>query len=58
MVTLLDLNITKQSFPTLLKQWCRYASALLKDLPWNKTVALDLLEADLAVTCRGETENI
>ena len=50
MVTLLDLNITKQSFPTLPNNGSAYASALLKDLPWNKTVALDLLEADLAVT--------
>ncbi len=50
MVTLLDLNITKQSFPTLPNNGAAYASALLKDLPWNKTVALDLLEADLAVT--------
>jgi hypothetical protein len=50
MVTLLDLKITKQKFPTLPDNGNAYTSALLKDLPWNKTVALDLLEADLAVT--------
>ena len=50
MVTLLDLKITKQKFPTLPDNGNAYTSALLKDLPWNKTVALDLLEADLGVT--------
>ncbi|HXY09985.1 MAG TPA: hypothetical protein VEI52_19240 [Terriglobales bacterium] len=49
-VTLLDPGITKQNFPTLPNNGYAYTSALLKDLPWNKTMALDLLEADLAVT--------
>src|SRR6516164_11457410 len=50
MVTLLDVKITKQNFPTLSNNGAGYTTALLNDLPPSKTVALDLLEADLAVT--------
>jgi hypothetical protein len=52
-VTLIDVSITKQSFPTLPNNGYAYANALVRDLPWNKTVPLDLLEADLAVTKAG-----
>jgi hypothetical protein len=48
-VTLEDPKITKQNFPTLPNNGSSYASALLKDLP-NKTIPLDMLEADLAAT--------
>ncbi len=50
MVTLLDVSITRQSFPTIANNGYVYTNALAKDLPWNKMVPLDLLEADLAAT--------
>ena len=49
-VTLADVSITKQNFPTVPNNGYVYANALVRDLPWNKTVPLDLLEADLVVT--------
>jgi len=50
LVTLEGPSITKQNSPTLPNNGYTYTTALLKDLPWNKTVPLDLLEADLSVT--------
>src|SRR6516164_6504015 len=49
-VTLLDVKITKQNFPTLPNNGTAYTRALLNDLPPSKTLPLDPLEADLAVT--------
>src|SRR5215469_4748392 len=49
-VTLLDVKITKQSFPTLPNNGTTYTTAFLKGLPPTKTVPLDLLESDLAIT--------
>ena len=49
-VTLDNISITKQRFPTIANNGNLYTSALAKDLPWNKTVPLDVLEADLAMT--------
>jgi len=49
-VTLLDFKITKQNFPTPPNNGATYVSALTKPAPLNKTVPLDMLEADLAAT--------
>ena len=49
-VTLGDVSITKQNFPTLPNNGSGYTAGLSKDLPWNKTIALDLLQDDLAIT--------
>jgi hypothetical protein len=49
-VTLEDVTITKQNFPTLPNNGSTYTNALAKDLPWNKTIPLDLLESDMATT--------
>ena len=49
LVTLEDVSISKQSFPTLANNGSAYASAFLQDLPPSKTVPLDLLETSLAV---------
>ncbi len=50
MVTLTDLALTKQSFPTIANNGSAYAGAFSKDASWNRTVPLDMLEADVAVT--------
>ena len=50
MVTLEDVSLTKQNFPTLADNGYAYANAFVQDLPPSKTVPLDLLETSLAVT--------
>ena len=49
-VTLESFSVTKQSFPTLANNGDAYTSAFMRDMPALKTVPLDLLEAELAVT--------
>src|SRR5215472_19295222 len=49
-VTLENIAVTKQSFPTIANNGQAYSSAFLSDTPKLKTVPLDLLEAELAVT--------
>ncbi len=49
-VTLENVAVTKQSFPTIANNGHAYTSAFLSDTPTLKTVPLDLLEAELAVT--------
>ncbi len=50
MVTLTDLKLTKQSFPTIANNGSAYTNAFAKEADWNRTVPLDVLEADLAVS--------
>jgi hypothetical protein len=50
MVTLDNFVVTKQSFPTLPNNGSAYANAFILNLPWSKTIALDLLEASLQTT--------
>ncbi len=50
LVTLEDVSITKQNFPTLANNGSAYANAFVQDLPPSKTVPLDLLETSLAVS--------
>ncbi len=49
-VTLENVAVTKQSFPTIANNGQAYSSAFLSDTPKLRTVPLDLLEAELAVT--------
>ena len=49
-VTLENVAVTKQSFPTIANNGQAYSKAFLSDTPKLKTVPLDLLEAELAVT--------
>ncbi len=56
MVTLDDVNLTKQSFPTLPDNGYAYANAFVRDLPATKTIPLDLLEASLAVTTAADSQ--
>jgi len=50
MVTLEDFVLTKQSFPTIANNGSAYANAFIMNLPWSRTIPLDLLESSLAVT--------
>ena len=50
MVTLENFVLNKQSFPTLTNNGSAYATAFILDLPWSKTIPLDLLETSLAAT--------
>ncbi len=56
MVTLDSFVLTKQSFPTLANNGSAYASAFIENLPWSKTIPLDLLESSLAVTNAADTQ--
>jgi len=49
-VTLLDFNLTKQSFPTIANNGYAYTNAFVQNMSWNQMIPLDLLEAELAVT--------
>ena len=50
MVTLEDFTLTKQNFPTIANNGSAYANTFILNLPWSKTIPLDLLETSLAVT--------
>ena len=50
MVTLEDFVLTKQNFPTIANNGATYKNAFIQNLPWSKTIPLDLLETSLAVT--------
>ena len=54
MVTLDNFVLNKQSFPTLANNGSAYGNAFILDLPWSKTVPLDLLETSLAVINAAE----
>lgn len=56
MVTLEDFVVTKQSFPTLANNGSAYANAFILNLPWSKTIPLDMLEAALQVTNAAEQQ--
>ena len=56
MVTLDSFVLTKQSFPTLANNGSAYASAFIENLPWSKTIPLDLLESSLAVTNAADAQ--
>ena len=49
-VALDNFQLTKQNFPSLPNNGSGYTSTFQTDLPWNKTIPLDHLEAALAVT--------
>jgi len=50
MVTLEDFKVDKQNFPTIANNGAAYANAFVSNLPWTKTIPLDLLETSLQVT--------
>ena len=50
MVTLEDFTLNKQNFPTIANNGSAYANTFIMNLPWSKTIPLDLLETSLAVT--------
>ncbi len=50
MVTLEDFTLDKQSFPTIANNGSAYANTFILNLPWSKTIPLDMLETSLAVT--------
>ena len=56
MVTLDNFVLTKQSFPTIANNGSAYASAFIVDLPWSKTIPLDMLESSLAVTNAAQAQ--
>jgi hypothetical protein len=56
MVTLEDVTLTKQNFPTLPENGYTYANAFVRDLPTTKVIPLDLLETSLAVTNAADSQ--
>ena len=50
MVTLEDFVLTKQSFPSLPNNGSAYKNAFVINMPWSRTIPLDMLETALAVT--------
>ena len=56
MVTLDNFVLNKQSFPTLANNGSAYGNAFILDLPWSKTIPLDLLETSLAVTNAAQAQ--
>jgi hypothetical protein len=56
MVTLDSFVLTKQSFPTIANNGSAYASAFIENLPWTRTIPLDMLESSLAVTNAADSQ--
>ncbi len=56
MVTLDNFLLVKQNFPTIANNGSEYANAFILNLPWSKTIPLDLLETSLAATNAAESQ--
>lgn len=56
MVTLDNFVLVKQSFPTLANDGKAYANEFVLNLPWSRTIPLDLIEASLAVTNAADSQ--
>jgi hypothetical protein len=56
MVTLDNFVLVKQNFPTLANNGKAYSNAFIMNLPWSRTIPLDLLETSLATTNAADTQ--
>jgi hypothetical protein len=56
LVTLLNLKLSKQNFPTLANNGGTYTQTISNYLPWTQTIPLDHLESSLATTAAAEQQ--
>jgi hypothetical protein len=56
LVTLLNLKISKQNFPSLANDGAAYTQALSNHLPWTQTIPLDHLESSLVTTSAADQQ--